>query len=601
MKKVLSLLMMTLLCTMAFAAEVTDVITVADIGNGGQSQYLNWSGLSFTSDAVYAGMTSGGNGAANANIQLRTNNDNSGIVTTTSGGKVKSVKITFNSQTTSNKTVLVFGKNTAYNAASDLYDASTKGTQLGSVIGKDGEVKTLDVDGDYEYIGIRSSNGTVYLDKIEVVWTVEDDEPEDPSITFNPAGGTYTEAQNVTITAENVPDGAFLQYNFVGESETGWVRGDTYNVTESGELKARLVKYNDTDVEVVYGPVTETYVINIPEPLKITFNPAAGEVEAGTQVTITAANVPAGMKAFARQDEGSWSKYIMSYTINQASTLQVVVVDENTDDTEISWYQVPADMKAEASYTIAAVTPPAEPTVVFNPAAGEYEAGTVVTVTVENCDFDYMLKGTYLDEEKEGMTLTFTLTETGTIMAQIWEFKESLDDYVQTNFSGSARYTVVAPEPDPVITLDPNGGEFNNEATVTVTVENMPNDATLEYDFLDDVEENSLYSMYLQNNTVKVTSSGYLVVRVVREADDDGAAYGPAKAPATGTLAELRSAYFKINQTGTGIEALTTGKAVKSIRYFNVAGQEAAEAFQGVNIVVVNYQDGTKAVTKVVK
>lgn len=51
----------------------------------------------------------------------------------------------------------------------------------------------------------------------------------------------------------------------------------------------------------------------------------------------------------------------------------------------------------------------------------------------------------------------------------------------------------------------------------------------------------------------------------------------------------------------TGIEALTEGKAVKSVRYFNVAGQQAAAAFQGVNIVVVDYQDGTQAVTKVVK
>jgi hypothetical protein len=46
---------------------------------------------------------------------------------------------------------------------------------------------------------------------------------------------------------------------------------------------------------------------------------------------------------------------------------------------------------------------------------------------------------------------------------------------------------------------------------------------------------------------------------------------------------------------------LTAAKTVSSVRYYNVSGQESAEPFQGVNIVVTNYTDGSHTTTKIVK
>lgn len=51
----------------------------------------------------------------------------------------------------------------------------------------------------------------------------------------------------------------------------------------------------------------------------------------------------------------------------------------------------------------------------------------------------------------------------------------------------------------------------------------------------------------------------------------------------------------------TAVDELQSGKAVDGVRYVNVAGQVAATPWQGVNIVVTRYTDGSTRTTKVVK
>ena len=51
----------------------------------------------------------------------------------------------------------------------------------------------------------------------------------------------------------------------------------------------------------------------------------------------------------------------------------------------------------------------------------------------------------------------------------------------------------------------------------------------------------------------------------------------------------------------TGVEDLAAEKNVASVKYFNLLGVESAEPFQGVNVVVTTYTDGSKTARKVVK
>ncbi len=145
-----------------------DVLTRETTGvTSGSSSYSNWSNKIGSSGAVYAGNSAGGNNA----IQLRSNNSNSGIITTTSGGKATKVAVTWESNTQSGRTLDIYGKNNAYSAASDLYSnsTSTQGTKIGSIVY--GTSTELTISSDYAYIGFRSKDGALYLTNVTITWS----------------------------------------------------------------------------------------------------------------------------------------------------------------------------------------------------------------------------------------------------------------------------------------------------------------------------------------------------------------------------------------------------------------------------------------------
>ena len=200
-------------------AEVTDVLTLAITGVSGTS-YSSWSGKTVTSSAVYAGQSAGDK----SSIQLRSKNNNSGVVTTTSGGKVKKVKVTWNTGTTSGRVLDVYGKNTAYTDAADLYNASIAGTKLGSI--KYGESTELEVAGDYQYVGLRSQDGAMYLTDISITWSTESGsgvtpEPEEPETPVDPTPDPEPETNGYTkYTGELVEGDYIIVYDGVAMNTT---------------------------------------------------------------------------------------------------------------------------------------------------------------------------------------------------------------------------------------------------------------------------------------------------------------------------------------------------------------------------------------------
>ena len=225
--------------------EVTDVLDRAFTGVSGNS-YTEWSGKTSNSEAVYAGQSAGGN----ESIQLRSSNSNSGIITTASGGTVTKVIVTWNSNTASERTLNVYGKNTAYSAATDLYNSSNQGTLLGTIVY--GTSTELTIDGNYEFIGMRSASGAMYLTEIDIIWATDGEAPTPTCATptFTPAAGTYTEAQNVTITCAT--EGATIHYTTDGTEPTveSTVYSAALTISEATTVKAIAVKadYNNSAV-----------------------------------------------------------------------------------------------------------------------------------------------------------------------------------------------------------------------------------------------------------------------------------------------------------------------------------------------------------------
>ncbi|MBR2623334.1 MAG: InlB B-repeat-containing protein, partial [Clostridia bacterium] len=150
---------------------VSDKLNRATTGATGTT-YSSWSGKSVTSEAVYAGQSAGDKDS----IQLRSKNNNSGVVTTVSGGKAVKVTVEWNSGTSSGRTLDVYGKNTAYTSPTELYDTAKAGTKIGSIV--NGTSTVLEITGDYTYIGVRSNSGAMYLTSITFDWEVESSTPD---------------------------------------------------------------------------------------------------------------------------------------------------------------------------------------------------------------------------------------------------------------------------------------------------------------------------------------------------------------------------------------------------------------------------------------
>lgn len=240
--------------------EVTDVLTRATTGvTKNSTSYSAWSGKTSNSEAVYAGQSAGGNDA----IQLRSTNSNSGVVTTASGGKVKKIKVTWQSSTTSGRTLDIYGKNTAYTAATDLYNTSTQGTKLGSI--QCGTSSTeLVISGDYEYIGFRSNSGALYLTDVEITWETSgsggdvtpDPEPEQPTLTPRNLAFSSTTATATVGQAFNAP------------TLSGVTTGVTYSSSNTG-----VATVNNSGVVTIVAAGTTTITASAP---------ATNEYEAGT-------------------------------------------------------------------------------------------------------------------------------------------------------------------------------------------------------------------------------------------------------------------------------------------------------------------------------
>lgn len=147
---------------------IVDVLDLAFTGVKNNANYTDWSGKTGASSAVYAGNSTGNNGA----IQLRSDNKNSGIVTTKSGGNVRKIVVVWATNTANRRSVDFYGSHTPFTSASELYSAETQGTYLGSLVYEEGAraAYVLTISGDYEYIGFRSNNGALYLTEVDITW-----------------------------------------------------------------------------------------------------------------------------------------------------------------------------------------------------------------------------------------------------------------------------------------------------------------------------------------------------------------------------------------------------------------------------------------------
>jgi|GEM_PF-2630066 len=164
-------------------------------------------------------------------------------------------------------------------------------------------------------ITFTNTKKAFYLESITVEYGVSVAAP-----TFSPAGGTYTEAQSVTLSQA---DGATIYYSTDGETFNEY--SEAINVSSTTTIYAYA---KDTDGNPS-TTVSATYTI---QPAAPTLSLEAGTYTEAQSVTITAAD---GLTIYYSTDGEKYSEYTSAIDISETTTLYAYAQDANGNKSEI--------------------------------------------------------------------------------------------------------------------------------------------------------------------------------------------------------------------------------------------------------------------------
>ena len=555
MKKFLSLLMMTLLCVSAWAADETVVFADQGYANGDAVE-------SYTGTDFAIAFNKGTN--SNAPKYYTT-----GSAVRVYGGNYFTVSSTTK---TISKIELAFASGEGTNAITTDVETYTGGTWEGSA-----NAVTFTVGGTTGHRRIASVAVTFAAGEAPAVSV--------PVITFSPEKAYEGEEVTATITCET--EGASIMYA-LNDGEFQAYR-EPLSLTETTTVHAKAVLNDPTTTAPVESAVTTktiTFGKGVQNIAEMNALPNGTEFKLMGNATVVYVN---GGYLYIMDETG--------YSLIYGSTVDGIEAGNTIFNlvAKVSIYSGLFEV-ANATYD-------------FDPTATEVEPNeyNLTDVTAEKMNEYIILKGVALSELSGK---DFTMTDaSGASLAGYQRFSgveyptdlEATYDVVGFGsvhnndvqlYPISFNKTVI---PEPVITVTPDFGEYETAQTVFVTVENMPEGAVVMYNFVEaeptqgaprKAEGDITWNEYDATKGILVEKSGLLTI-AVNDANGE----------------EITSIEGEYTITGgtTAVENITAGKAVAGVRYYNAAGQQAANAFQGVNIVVTTYSDGTQSVSKIVR
>ena len=245
---------------------LTDTLDRATTGITGNS-YTIWNNKVLSNGITYAGMSAG----ANSSIQLRadaSNGNRPGVISTQNVNALdlSNVSVKWNSNTAEGREILIYADTTPYSSPNELFGDSIKGTYIGSI--KKGSSTSLDIDGSYQYIGIKSKTGALYIEEIEISYGSDDS-------AINVANYIMFEDTNNQCTSKfDVAEGYFTELST--EQKSAFMTSDDYVVSTArarfNAWAAHLGKVITTDAEgnyviqnVKYAKLTSNGQLNLEE------------------------------------------------------------------------------------------------------------------------------------------------------------------------------------------------------------------------------------------------------------------------------------------------------------------------------------------------
>lgn len=326
--------------------ETSDTLTreTTEVSDG-STTYTSWSDKQGASGAVYAGQSAGNYNS----IQLRSKNSNSGIITTTSGGKIGAISVEWEGNTQSGRVLNVYGSDTAYTSPTELYTSSS-GTKLGTI--ECGTSTSLTVTGDYEYVGVRSDDGAIYLSSITFTWN------------GSGSGGGSGGSTPVYPTAISLSGTSPITIGETTQLEVGYTPSDT-------NVKNVTYTSSDTSVATVSATGLVTGVAQGSATITATAEAASGTVSATKTITVNPISVTS-----VSLDSSS-----ASVKVGKTITLVATVSPSNATNKNVTWTSSSTAVATVSNAGVVSGVAAGTATITVTTADGNKTATCVVTVT----------------------------------------------------------------------------------------------------------------------------------------------------------------------------------------------------------------------------
>ena len=257
MKKFLrySLVGLMALVSGSVTAQVVSDSFTKSLLDGSITNYQDLSNVKLTSSARYTLNAASNKGKC---FQLRSSK-NSGVVTTTTGGVAKTVTVVwYNDGTTSSangRTIDIYGKNEPYAAVSDLYSKGTEGTWIGSVVydaNATTQTASVNLEGNYPYVGFRSKDGALYTESITIDWSGEASETKlNAGLEFSPSNISLKVGE--AFTAPTFTKATTADVKFTSDNEAVATVDANGVITLAGELGTANIKATSEENSEYYA------------------------------------------------------------------------------------------------------------------------------------------------------------------------------------------------------------------------------------------------------------------------------------------------------------------------------------------------------------
>ena len=378
-----------------------------------------------------------------------------------------------------------------------------------------------------------------------VISAIAFDNQVDP--TFSPAPGTYTSAQNVTITAN--PIEATIRYTINGptpSSTVGWIYSSPVNISANTTLEAIAYMTGYANSPLMIG----NYTIQCVAPI---FNPAAGAYGPAQSVTISTTTSGANINYTTdgtTPSSTSGTVYSSPVSISATATLQAIAYETGLTNSTVT----------SGIYTINATC--ATPT--FSPTAGTFTTSTAVTIstTTGGATIRYTTDGT-TPSSTSGTVYSSAVSITSTSTLQAIAYKTGLTNSAVV----SGVYTVQCSAPS----FNPAAGPYLS--TQSVTISTTTSGASIRYTTNGTTPSSTVGTVY--SSAVSISATGTLQAIAYKTGltnssvttgvyTIDGTCATPSFSPAAGTDTTSTSVTISTTTGGATIRYTTNGTTPSS-------------------------------------